>query len=250
MVASARAMRGRSDTSHRSAKALLLFVFAALGISLFFGLGVWQLERRAWKLDLIERVNERVHAAPVPAPGPASWSSVNAANDEYRHVSVTGQFLAGGDTLVKAVTEYGSGYWVLSPFRTGDGFDVLVNRGFIPEEKAKTFSAAKRGTGTVTGLLRLSEPGGAFLRSNDPSAGRWYSRDTAAIAAARAIGDVAPYFIDADASPAPEGAPVGGLTVISFPNNHLVYALTWFGLAAMLIGWLFRVFRMERKERD
>jgi surfeit locus 1 family protein len=90
--------------------------------------------------------------------------------------------------------------------------------------------------GTVTGLLRLTEPHGAFLRSNDPAADRWYSRDIAAIAADRGLGKVAPYFIDADAAPGSEGLPIGGLTVLTFPNNHLVYAFTWAALALLAAG--------------
>jgi surfeit locus 1 family protein len=98
---------------------------------------------------------------------------------------------------------------------------------------------------TVTGLLRISEPGGGFLRNNDPTADRWYSRDVEAIARSRGIKDVAPYFIDADASADPRALPVGGLTVISFPNNHLIYAITWFGLAFMLLGWMAYAVRQE-----
>ncbi|PMW08503.1 Surfeit locus 1 family protein, partial [Pseudomonas sp. GW456-11-11-14-TSB2] len=89
------------------------------------------------------------------------------------------------------------------------------------------------GTATVTGLLRLTEPKGAFLRYNDPGTNRWYSRDVSAISTARGLGPVAPYFIDADAGPAAT-APVGGLTVERFTNNHLVYGLTWFALAVMV----------------
>jgi surfeit locus 1 family protein len=87
----------------------------------------------------------------------------------------------------------------------------------------------------VTGLLRITEPRGGFLRSNDPAHDRWYSRDVAAIAQAKNLTDVAPYFIDADASPVGEKDPVGGLTVVSLPNNHLVYALTWLCLAALSV---------------
>jgi len=97
--------------------------------------------------------------------------------------------------------------------------------------------------------MRMSEPGGAFLRANDPAAGRWYSRDVAAIAAAQGLGPVAPYFVDADATENPGGLPVGGLTVIAFPNNHLIYALTWFGMAILLAGALVHVVRSERRAR-
>ena len=91
------------------------------------------------------------------------------------------------------------------------------------------------GNAVVTGLVRLTEPGGRFLRANQPSADRWYSRDVAAIAAARDLGKVARFFIDADATPNPGGLPIGGLTVVSFRNSHLVYALTWFGLAGLCL---------------
>ena len=85
----------------------------------------------------------------------------------------------------------------------------------------------------MTGLLRMSEPGGAFLRVNDPASDRWFSRDVAAIAASRGLDKVAPYFIDAERAPGESGLPVAGLTVIAFSNNHLVYALTWGALALM-----------------
>ncbi|RTL51910.1 MAG: SURF1 family protein [Bradyrhizobiaceae bacterium] len=212
---------------------------------MLLALGVWQLERRIWKLDLIQRVDQRVRAEPVAAPGPESWQHINASDDAYRHVRVTGHFMPGHDTLVQAVTELGGGYWLLSPFQTTDGFRVLVNRGFVPPDRSQWQIDNATGPDiALTGLLRISEPGGGFLRHNDPASGRWYSRDVAAIAAARNIDGVAPYFIDADAS-AQGGFPAGGLTVIAFPNNHLVYALTWFSLAAMLAGWSFYALRQE-----
>jgi surfeit locus 1 family protein len=200
-------------------------------------LGVWQLERRAWKLDLIARTQERLHSVPTAAPGPALWPQLSAARDEYRPVAMTGRFLSDHEAYVEAVTDLGGGFWVLTPLQTDRGFTVLVNRGFIPPELAKQDRAAIRpamGETTVTGLLRISEPGGAFLRSNDPAQGRWYSRDVAAIARAHGLGGVAPYFVDAARGPSAEAWPRGGLTVVDFPNNHLVYAITWFGLALML----------------
>ena len=97
---------------------------------------------------------------------------------------VRGVFDHGRETLVQAVTDYGAGFWVLTPLRTTQGFTVLVNRGFVtPERRApETRSGAQvGGPQTVVGLLRVTEPGGGFLRANDPGAGRWYSRDVAAI---------------------------------------------------------------------
>jgi surfeit locus 1 family protein len=243
-----------TERQPRSARALIVFgALALLGIVLLVGLGVWQIERRAWKLDLIQRVDDRVHAAPVPAPGPAAWAALNKSDDEYRRVSVTGRFLADANVLVQAVTDLGPGFWVMSPLRSAGGFTVLVNRGFISSEQRATEPggpAAPAGDVTTTGLLRITEPMGGFLRDNDPAARRWYSRDVSAIAANLKIEQAAPYFIDADASLDAPGQPRGGLTVISFPNNHLVYIITWFALALMLAGGVWFVARDEWRIRQ
>ena len=230
-------------------------IFAVLAFAVFAALGTWQVVRLLWKLALIERVEQRVHAAPVPAPGPESWSQLSAESDEYRRVRLVGIYEYDKTTRVQAVTDLGSGYWLMTPLRTVEGSVVLVNRGFIPLGQGDAGSEAgqRAGTAEVTGLLRMSQPGGAFLRKNDPAAGRWYSRDVEAIAAAQGAGSVAPYFVDADAASAerdarqaPPPAPVGGLTVVSFHNNHLVYALTWYALALMTAGAFYWVARHER----
>lgn len=242
----------------RSAAARAVLVLCALLV--FAGLvalGTWQVERRAWKLDLIARVDRRVHAPPVPAPGPDVWPQITAANDEYRHVRVAGRFLNDRETLVQASTVLGRGFWVLTPLREADGTLVLVNRGFVPPQHtnpAARGAPEPRGEAVVTGLLRMTEPGGGFLRRNDPSHNRWYSRDVQVIAAARGLTRVAPYFVDADAARPgdrsarePDRWPVGGLTVISFYNHHLLYAITWYGLALMVAGAAWRVAREEQE---
>jgi surfeit locus 1 family protein len=128
---------------------------------------------------------------------------------------------------------------------------VLVNRGFVPAEassRASRQASEPRGEVNISGLLRVTEPYGAFLRSNDAAADRWFSRDVAAIATARGLANTAPYFIDAAAVPnTPATEPVGGLTVIAFPDNHLVYALTWFALALMVVGGAWRFVRADRQ---
>ena len=223
----------------RSAISLsLIALFAALGVAALTALGVWQLERRIQKLDLIDRVAQRSAAAPIAAPGPAAWPGITELSDGYRRVRATGRFLEHGEVLVKAVTALGGGFWVLTPLRTDDGFTVLVNRGFVPPEwrDDPAAQAPVAGEVAVTGLLRTTEPKGAFLHANDAAAGRWYSRDVAAIAAALNLRDVAPYFIDADASVNLNEFPRGGLTVMAFHNNHLLYAVTWFGLALMVLA--------------
>jgi surfeit locus 1 family protein len=215
------------------------------------GLGVWQLQRLSWKLDLIARVEARLKAPPVTAPGPADWAAITATADEYRRVTLQGRYLDAPETLTMAVTERGPGFWVLAPFRADAGFTVLVNRGFVPEGQ-RAPEDRRRVAGSeakLVGLLRPSEPGGGFLRANDPAAGRWYSRDVAAIAQARQIGEVAPYFIDADATTEPGPLPQGGMTQLAFRNTHLVYALTWFCLALMSAGAVAYAIRTGSDER-
>jgi surfeit locus 1 family protein len=215
----------------------VLVALALAGVAALLSLGVWQLQRRTWKLALIAQVERRLAAAPVAAPpGPVGKA------DEYTKVAAYGRWRRG-DTYTQAVTAVGPGFWVLTPFDTARG-TLLVNRGFVP--------AAMRGRApapsgdAVRGLLRLSEPEGGFLRTNDPAADRWYSRDVAAIARRRGISPVAPYFIDVEASGS--GWPRGGMTVVRFRNTHLVYALTWFALAAMLGWFTWRLARIPREE--
>jgi surfeit locus 1 family protein len=262
-------------------KLWVVYALALVGVAGFIALGVWQLERRVWKLALIERVEQRVHAAPVAAPGPAEWRALTAANAEYRRVSATGRFLDDRDTLVQAVTALGGGFWVMTPFRTNEGFVVLVNRGFVPSNERDPTSrpetgptastprwreaagVAPSGDDVVTGLLRISEPKGGFLRANDPAANRWYSRDVSAISQAQGLTATAPYFIDAEASAAAAAGasartldaagvstPVPGLTVISFHNSHLLYAATWFALALLLAGLAAQIARHELHATD
>jgi len=232
----------------RSARrAVIAFVALAL-FAAFVTLGSWQLQRRTWKQDLIARVDARVHAPPVALPERARWPQTSAASDEYRHVQASGAYLPDADTLVQAVTARGAGFWVLTPLALADGSVVLVNRGFVPPE-LRGRVAPVTGPTTVTGLLRLTEPGGAFLRRNEPAAGRWFSRDVQAIAAARGLAPAAPYFIDADAGPADANAPIGGLTVIAFADNHLVYAITWYTLALMVAAGAWRL-KEQRAEPD
>ena len=279
MVAAATA-QGGLEGGRENRSRMLKFLLAACAGLLFLGfvaLGGWQVWRLQWKLDLIARVDKRVHASPVAAPDRPRWAQVSADTDAYRHVVVRGIFLHDRAVRVQAVTVLGSGFWLMTPLRATDGTVVLVNRGFVRsrtgdgtrQESNGVVPGVATGEGipvAITGLLRMTEAGGAFLRHNDAAGNRWYSRDVQAIAAAEKLGPVAPYFIDADAAASRSGdpestpassdvavqipeQPVGGLTVIAFHNNHLVYALTWFVLALMVVAACLYSVREERRLR-
>lgn len=215
-------------------------VVLVLGVALlafigFVALGIWQVQRLGWKEELIARVDRQLQAEPVPAP-PARATLTREA-DEYRRVIAQGRFDYQREVTVRATTALGTGYWVLTPLQRADGSWVLVNRGFVPPEQ-RTQIPRGDAEASVVGLLRLGEPDGSLLQANVPAEGRWYSRDVAAIAQAQGLtGPVAPFFIDVQATPATATAwPRPGLTVVQFKNDHLVYALTWFALAAIMAG--------------
>lgn len=241
------------DTEARphTAKRYTAFAFVMAGLVLVFvALGTWQVQRLFWKLDLIARVDARIHAEPVAAPGPIEWPRINAADDEYRRVTATGTLLNDREVLVQAVTERGAGFWVVTPLETADRGTILINRGFVPPDRRMPATRPEgqlSGEVSVTGLLRMTEPGGGFLRENDAAGNRWFSRDVAAIAARQGLTNVAPYFIDADATANPGGLPVGGLTVVQFRNSHAVYAFTWYTLALMSIGAIVYLLRHRHK---
>lgn len=210
------------------------------GTLLFAALGIWQVQRLAWKRDLIQKVESRIAAPPVAVPARGNWAELDAHEAEYRRVQVRGAFRHERETLVDALTALGPGSWVLTPLDTADG-TILINRGFVPPARrdARQRQAGQvPGEVTITGLLRPSEPGGRLLRPNRPAAERWFSRDVAAIAAARGLPDVAPFFIDADAASSVQDGPHGGMTVVRFRNAHLAYAVTWFALAALCAAGL------------
>ena len=203
-----------------------LILASVLAVALFTALGVWQVQRLGWKTALIAAVEARVAAPAVPATA--------EGGPDYTRLTVSGSF-DPRQIAVKAVTAEGPGAWAMALMRTDAGFALWVNRGFVPEGTALPATPDRA---TVTGLVRADQPGGGFLRRNDPQAGRWFSRDTAAIGADLGLTDLAPYFIDAEAGPDAQALPIGGLTVVRFRNSHLVYAVTWFALAALWAGWL------------
>ncbi|MEM8813100.1 MAG: SURF1 family protein [Pseudomonadota bacterium] len=219
---------------------ILLVLAAAIFVALI-GLGTWQVKRLGWKLDLIEAVNGRAFGEPVDLPSGA----FNADMHAYLRVKVSGTLLYQASARVKAVTASGLGSWIMTPLRTRHGI-VWINRGFVPDGIRETEIQTPPGSHTVTGLLRASEPGGTLLERNDPGADRWYSRDVEALSASKGYAATTPsYFIDADHASGPRAWPRGGMTNVQFRNNHLSYALTWFGMAALLLFGVAYVVRLR-----
>lgn len=203
-----------------------ILIFAFIVFVVMVGLGNWQVQRLAWKLDLIEAVETRAFAAEVPAPS----GQVTEEADEYTRIEATGTFAYAETRRVKAVTDLGLGFWLMTPLETAEQ-TIWVNRGFIPQ-KFDGVVLEPEGPQRVTGLLRITEPEGTLLETNDPAADRWVARDIAVLSEVAGL-STETYFIDADHLTAPGTFPRGGLTIVEFRNSHLSYALTWYAMALL-----------------
>lgn len=225
----------------RSLLVPIVFVLAALAT--FIALGTWQLERKAWKEALIAELDRKLNAAPSSLPPRERWPQLNAATDEFRRVAFPVEFLPGEEALVYSSGSAlrpdatGPGYWVFAPARLTGGSVVVINRGFVPEGKQDPKSRPDRPSGVVdiVGVMRWPEARGTFTPADAPAKNLWLARDPAGMAAAKNWGNVAPFYIDQEAPPATGGLPRVGPLKPSLTNNHLQYALTWYGLALVTV---------------
>jgi surfeit locus 1 family protein len=221
------------------------------------GLGIWQLDRKAWKENLIATLNTRLSHAPEDLPPRASWQQLREDRDEFRRVAFPAEFLDGEEALVYTAGSplrpdvKGPGYWVFAPARLAGGSIVLVNRGFVPDGRKDPATRAEgvpRGIVDLVGVIRWPEIRNSFTPADDPKKNIWYLRDSNSIAAFKKWLTAAPFYIDQEAPVPAGGLPKPGKLEVQLPNNHLQYALTWFGLALALAGvyivWLAdRLFR-------
>lgn len=235
-------------------------VVAGLAFAILVSLGVWQLQRLAWKEAIVARIDSRIHQAPAALPAQAQWSALNPDDYDYAHVRAKGRYLQGPEALIfrsssphRADANAGPGYQVLNALALDGGGIVLVDRGFAPlawKDDPKLRTPPPDGAVEVTGLMRPPEERNFFTPADQPDKGLWFTRDPAGMAARLGLKDAAPFVIDEDARQgnARQGEaswPHGGATELRIPNNHLSYALTWFGLAATLAG-VFGVWAWKR----
>jgi surfeit locus 1 family protein len=197
-------------------------------------LGVWQLHRLTWKRDLIAQVNRTLTSPPLALD--AALKLGKAA--EYHKVALTGRFDHAKEGFVYGIANGAPVYHVLTPFTTVDGRVLLVDRGIIPQEKRdpKTRQAGNsEAVQNLVGVWRKPDPPEPMAPAADNGERIWLSRDITWIARVDHITFAAPAVIEADATPNPGGWPKGGQTVVSFRNEHLQYAITWFALGLVLI---------------
>ena len=229
---------------HPARRGLLVrSLVAPASLPVLVSLGVWQLQRLAWKEDLIARAAARATAPAEGLPPEAAWPSLAPEDYEFRRVRLSGRFLHEREFHVFASLPErggrfgGPGYWVFTPLALAGGAVVFVNRGFVPmgrKDPASRQAGQVEGQVEITGLMRAPDRPGMFTPAPDPARNTWFLRDPSAMACAAGLGRAAPFYVDA-AESAPGGLPQGGETRLVFPNPHLGYALTWFGLAAVLV---------------
>ena len=220
-----------------------LWKFTAFMLPPFLGclaLGMWQLQRLQWKLALIAQVNRNLNASAIPVERAMAMSPVNA---QYRRVVLTGRFDNSKEAYVFAIDTSGApAYHVITPFTLDDGRTLLVDRGIVPERlrDPRTREAGElHGEQRIGGVWRTPDAPGAFTPVPNIRQRIWYAREVKGISKADRIRIAAPAVIEADAKANPGGWPQGGQTVVNFRNEHLQYAITWFGLAAVTLGgWI------------
>ena len=232
-------------------------VFALVGIAILIGLGVWQLDRKTWKENLIAAMTERLARAPADLPPRDRWATLDPQREEFARVGFPAEFLPGQEALVYSPGSAfrpdvkGPGYFVFAPARLAGGSLVIVNRGFVPLDRKDPATRIDRMNGSVdiVGILRWPETRGLFTPADDTKDNVWYLRDIDAIAAAKHWQNVAPFYVEQESPVPPGGLPRPGELVVNLPDNHLQYAITWFGLAlalaAVYLVWLTRRLRRQ-----
>jgi surfeit locus 1 family protein len=222
---------------------LLPGIVAAAVFAVLVSLGVWQLQRKTWKENLIATLSERTTAPPSLLPPRAEWKSLTPQADEFRRVRLRAQFVPGGEGRVYGTAGLrddvkGQGYFAFAPARLADGSIVVVNRGFVgnpnPDASLKPI-ALPDGAVDIVGALRWAEPPGWFVTLYSERQDLWFARDHRAMAERYGWGEAAPFYVEME-SPAPKGGvPRPGTLTVKLRNDHLGYAMTWFGLAAVLV---------------
>jgi len=208
-------------------------LIALPALALTLALGTWQVERLAWKRALISTIESRLAAEPVALPG----HDIDGAAWEYRRVTLVGRFRHDQEIHLLAHSGRGNlGYQIITPLQRPDGGFVLVSRGWVPsanKDPATRPAGQLAGDVAVHGLVRKPWRQGWFVPDNDPGANQWFHGDIDSML--RHIGVAGPrIFVDADARPNPGGLPIGGQTRLNIPNNHLQYAVSWYGAALAL----------------
>lgn len=234
---------------------VVLTTCAVAAFLVLVALGTWQLQRLAWKEDLIARIESRTTAKPVSLAEAQSQWKRTGGDVEYMRVRLSGRYLHASERHLFAVVKGESGWRVFTPLETQEGAIVIVDRGFVPMALKSTASRAQgqvSGNQDLLGLVRVPATKGYFTPENSPSKNEWYWRDlegmASSVLSAEQRQQLAPFFVALEAHGVPGGWPRAGTTRLQLPNKHLQYAFTWFGLAAALV-FVYALFVWKQRRR-
>ena len=222
-------------------------VFTALGLAILLYLGFWQVDRLAWKTALLQQIEKNLSATPVSLP-----VDIDIKEWEYRKACAKGTFLHEKEMHLFSTSLNGNpGYHIYTPLRRDGDSVFIINRGWVPDAYKNPATRAE-GQGNdviqICGVLRSSREQGLFVPDANLEKNLWYTANAEEMADAAGFENVSPFLMDADDTPNPGGYPIGGQTRINIPNNHLGYAVTWFGLAVALLG-VFIVFFITQRPK-
>jgi surfeit locus 1 family protein len=216
-------------------------LFALAALVTFIGLGTWQIQRKAWKEALIDILEQRLTATPAALPPRERWAGLDRFDDEFRRVKLRAEFLPGREAVVYAGGSAlrsdvkAPGYFIFAPARTPDGGVVAINRGYVPEPREGADRHARPGGWIdIVGALRWPEQASWFVREYDSAQDIWFARNQLGMAMQNGWGAVAPFYVEMEDPQPPEGLPRAGALKVSLRNEHLQYAITWYGLALVL----------------
>nr|WP_205930889.1 SURF1 family protein [Rhizobium leguminosarum] len=216
-------------------------ILVLIALAILISLGTWQVERLHWKEGLIADIAARQAASPVPLPDIEAMAATGG-DIEYRKVTATGRYINNKERHFFATWRGQTGFYVYTPLELADGRILFVNRGFVPydnKEPEMRMQGQLTAEQTVTGLARekLARKPSWVVPDNDVAKNIFYWKDLDVMAESVGLekASVIPFFVDADSTPNPAGLPIGGVTQVDLPNDHLQYAFTWYGLAAVLV---------------
>ncbi len=216
--------------------------WGSVGCAVLIGLGVWQVQRLAWKEALLAEIEGRIGAAAETLPSPEAAVADPLAM-RFQPVEVTGRTTGEEVFVLTGMKEVGAGYEVIAAFVTDDGRRVLLDRGFVAEGQEK---AARPGVNlTVTGNLHWPDEADRFTPAPDQGRRLWFARDVPSMAAA--LGAEPILIVARDVAGDAQGIVPVPVSTSGIPNNHREYAVTWFSLAAVWAGMtLYLLWRIRR----
>lgn len=222
------------------ARVILPLLFGLVGAAILAWLGTWQMQRLNWKATVLSEIDARIAAPPVAVP-----QSPDPVVDRFLPVVAQGAFTNQELHVLVSVKLVGPGYRIIAPFVTSDGRRIMVDRGFIrtPHKDTPRAPHAAR----LFGNLHWPNEIDSFTPENDPVKNTWYSRDVATMSTALKTEPVLLILREtSETDPLVTPLPV---TSRGIPNDHLQYAVTWYGLAIVWLAMTLYYLRRMRKDK-